>query len=163
MTGRGHRLVTFMAVGGTTGSPLAAVFSLMGAALPDTLERFFPRRTRNRYHRKFTHWFVPWLLLALFCFYRAQWNLPSVAVLMGGGEGALWSCVAFWLMGALMHILEDACCGKVPLLNPMRRSFGVHLFHMSSEMGEMSAGEMAFSLVVVLLSLAAWVKQGIML
>ena len=163
MTGRGHRIVTCMVVGGATGSPLAAAFSLFGATLPDSLERPIWGRNRNRYHRRLTHWFVPWLALALFCFRRAGWGLPVAAALLDGGEGVLWSCAAFWLMGCVLHILEDACCGTVPFLFPMRRTFGVHLFRMSSRIGEMSGGEVAFTLVAVLLSLAGWVGQGLAL
>ncbi|MCR4818130.1 MAG: metal-dependent hydrolase [Fretibacterium sp.] len=163
MTGHGHRAVTFMVVGSTTGSPLAAAFSLMGAVLPDSLERVVLWGDRSRYHRRLTHWFIPWLVLTLFCFHHANWSVPSAAALVSGREGTLWGCASFWLMGCLLHILEDACCGTVPLLNPWRASFGIHLFRMAPKAGEMSAGEMAFTLVVVLFSLAAWAKRGITL
>ena len=36
--------------------------------------------------------------------------------------------------GAIMHILQDAISGKVPLLNPKRKSFGVRLIPVRSFM-----------------------------
>ncbi len=64
MTGKGHRLSTFAFVLGATGSPVAAVFSFMGSTFPDSSEYMFFGKRRNRYHRRYTHWFIPWLGLA---------------------------------------------------------------------------------------------------
>ena len=187
MTGRGHRIVTFMATGALTGSPLAATLGFLGSTLPDSLEYALFGRARNRFHRKLTHWFVPWLALVLFCLYRAGWGLdgtggilrygelsvslprvvagaaPDVLALASGDGRAVWACAAFWALGPVLHILEDACCGKVPFLNPMRRGMGIHLFRMSSRMGEMSVGEKLFALVVSLFCLAAWFGRGLAL
>ncbi len=188
MTGRGHRIVTFMAIGGMTGSPLAASLGFLSAALPDSLEYTLFGRARNRLHRKLTHWFVPWLALALTCLYHAGWGLswtggtlrqgametlswpraiqgalPSVAALASGDGRAIWACAAFWLLGPVLHILEDACCGKVPLFLPWKRGFGAHLFRMSSKVGVMSAGERVFTFLVCLLCLAAWFARGLVI
>ena len=160
MTGRGHRVVTFMLVGAATRSPLAAACAMLGSVFPDTLERPLFGRARNRWHRKLTHWFVPWVAMALFCFHRAGGLLPCAALLDGSGAAALWSCASLWLTGCALHIAEDACCGKTPFLLPWRRDFGVHLFRMSSRAGRMSAGERYFVIAVSLSCLAVWLARG---
>ncbi len=177
MTGRGHRIVTFMAIGGATGSPLAAAIGTLSSRLPDSMEYLIFGGARNRFHRKYTHWFVPWLAMAAFCFYSAAqspgpveygpenfWDgvVPKAEVLMAGGARFAWDCAAFWFLGPLLHILEDACCGKVPFLLPWRRSVGVRLFRMSPK-GGMSYGERMFTLIACLMSLAAWFGHGIIL
>jgi len=59
-------------------------------------------------------------------------------------------------MGCVLHILEDAFCGTVPFLLPNKRSVGLHVFHMSKQIGQMSLGEINFVLLTVLISLIAF-------
>lgn len=157
MTGKGHRLSTFAFVLGATGSPLAATFSFLGSTFPDSSEYVFFGKRRNRYHRRYTHWFIPWLVMALVCFERSHWIVPRLSVLVDGRNAHLdvWSCAGFWLMGCVLHILEDAWCGTVPFLLPWKRSVGMHVFHMSKKIGEMSRGEKNFVLCCVGISLIA--------
>ena len=55
------------------------------------------------------------------------------------------SSIALWMMvGSLLHILEDALCGKVPLLR-LSRKIGIKLFTVGS------FTEYFFSIAVVLL------------
>ena len=159
MTGKGHRLSTFSFVLGATGSPLAAVFSFLGSTFPDSSEYVFFGKRRNRYHRRYTHWFVPWLVMAYACFARSGWIVPRLSALVDGRNAHfdVWSCAGFWLMGCVLHILEDAWCGTVPFLIPWKRSVGMHVFHMAKKAGEMSRGEKNFVLCCVGLSLAAFV------
>lgn len=165
MTGRGHRIVTFMAVAGVTGSPLAALCGVLGSTLPDSLEYKLWGRNRNRHHRKLTHWFAPWLALSLFCLWRGRWAAPRFTALFDGARAdqALWGCVGLCFLGCVLHILEDALCGKVPILVPWRRGFGLRLFTMSPKAGRISRGERAFILFATLASLAAWVRRGLAL
>ena len=58
-----------------------------------------------------------------------------------------------------MHILEDAWCGTVPFLIPWKRSVGMHVFRMSKNIGEMSAGEKTFVLCCVGISLVAFLVR----
>ncbi len=161
MTGKGHRLSTFAFVLGATGSPLAATFSFLGSTFPDSSEYVFFGKRRNRYHRRYTHWFIPWLLMALVCFQRSGWIVPRLSVLVDGTNAHLdvWSCAGFWLMGCVLHILEDAWCGTVPFLIPWKRSVGMHVFHMSKKIGEMSRGEINFVLCCVVISLIAFMVR----
>ncbi|MBQ7561844.1 MAG: metal-dependent hydrolase [Synergistaceae bacterium] len=158
MTGKGHRISTFSFVLGATGSPLAAAMSLFGSTFPDSSEYLFFGKRRNRYHRRYTHWFLPWLFLAYTCFERSGWIVPRISALVDGRGAHLdvWSCAGFWFMGCLLHILEDAWCGTVPFLRPWKRTVGLHIFHMSKKIGQMSRGEINFVLCTVIISLFAF-------
>lgn len=162
MTGRGHRITTFAFVAGTTGSLLAAGLSFLGSTFPDSVEYTLFGKRRNRYHRRYTHWFVPWLGLALTCFYRSGWIIPRLSSLIDGfnADKDVWACAAFWFMGCVLHIVEDSWCGTVPFLLPWKRSIGLHVFKMSSQIGEVSGGERTFILIVILLSSIIWVSQN---
>ena len=148
MTGKGHRISTTAIVLGTTGSVLAALMSYMGSTFPDSSEYMFFGKRRNRYHRRYTHWFVPWGIFAYVCFKRSGWIVPRLAALVSGQEAHrdVWACAGFWFVGCLLHILEDAWCGTVPFLRPWKRDIGLHVFRMSKKIGEMSAGEITFVL-----------------
>ena len=65
----------------------------------------------------------------------------------------------FWFLGGLTHVLCDACCGKVPLLIPWKKTFGRKFFEMSGARGEMSRGEAIFTGFIVLSCLCAWLKR----
>ena len=157
MTGKGHRLSTFAFVLGATGSPIAATFSFMGSTFPDSSEHMIFGKRRNRYHRRWTHWFIPWLALAYVCFNRAGWIVPRLSALIDGRNAHydVWACAGFWFMGCVLHILEDAWCGTVPFLRPWKRDIGLHVFHMSKKYGQMSKGEINFVLCSVGISLLA--------
>ncbi len=163
MTGKGHRITTFSIIFGTTGSILAAGLSLFASTFPDSSEYLFFGKRRNRYHRRYTHWLLLWLFLSLVCFSRADWIIPRISALVDGVDAHrdIWSCVGFWFMGCALHVLEDAFCGKIPVIRPWKREFGLHIFHMSKKIGEMSAGEKTFTLCAILISLAAWIIRDI--
>ncbi|MBQ9627679.1 MAG: metal-dependent hydrolase [Synergistaceae bacterium] len=159
MTGKGHRISTFAFVLGATSSPLAAAMSFMGSTFPDSSEYMFFGKRRNRYHRRYTHWFVIWLALAYVCFSRSGWIVPRLSSLIDGRNAHydVWSCAGFWFMGCVLHILEDAFCGTVPLLRPWKRDVGMHIFHMSKKIGEMSTGEINFVLCCAGISFIAYI------
>ena len=160
VTGHGHRIVNFTLVGAVTCSLPAALCALLGAAFPDSSEWLLWGRNRNRWHRRLTHWFVPWLALSLLCLSRAGWRTPTLAGLTEGESGDLWACAGFWLAGGLLHIAMDACCGKVPFLLPWRRTFGAHLFRTSPRPGELSPGEMAVTFFLSATALGAWAARS---
>ena len=159
MTGKGHRITTFAFVLGATGSPLASLMSFLGSTFPDSSEYTFFGKRRNRYHRRYTHWFIPWLALACVCFSRSGWIVPRLSALINEPYHAhydVWSCAGFWFMGCVLHILEDAFCGTVPLFRPWKRDVGLHIFHMSKQIGQMSRGEINFVLIVMMISILAF-------
>lgn len=164
MTGPGHRVLNFMVLGALTRSVSAALFGLLGGAFPDTVEYLIWGSGRNRHHRRSSHWFVPWLAGFLFCFYvGAGGRVPTLSGLVGARSEAVWGCAAFWFLGCVLHVLGDACCGKVPLFLPWRKKFGLRLFEMSPRRGEMSRGEWFFVAFVTLSALGAWLSRGVVL
>ncbi|WP_196591538.1 metal-dependent hydrolase [Pectinatus frisingensis] len=136
-----HMLVTGSVVYSVTGDPLLALYSTAGSILPDKLEGRPPRNNKKAYwqwrqrHRTWTHWPVPYLLLitAVLILHRIDiitplvWPVALIAL--------------FFLTGALLHIIEDALCGKVPLISHNRK-IGFKLFTVDSP------GEYFFSIVL---------------
>lgn len=133
MTWKSHQVVTFATVFALSQDVFASVFATLGSALPDKLEGPFWRS----WHRTYTHWFVLYLpFIVLF------WRL-------GGPNGNLVVQGSFWIVvGALLHILEDAICGAIPVWHPKKKKKVLpRLFYVGS-MGE------SLFVVVYLLGLA---------
>lgn len=118
-----HQIVTGALVYLATDSPLWTVCSMAGAVLPDRLEGS-PQKARDYWswrssHRGWSHWPAPYLFaLAL--------TLPQLS----GAPPGDWVPAAL-MAGALLHILEDAVCGKVPLIFPGEK-IGIKLFKVGS-------------------------------
>jgi hypothetical protein len=142
-----HKLTTGSVIFALTGNPVAAVFAAAGSIIPDALEGFpsnegdYARWRKN--HRRFTHWFVPYAIAAI-AFYcvaysygiKSMWGFSVLKSLrfdipISALYGLIAYAFAFIVIGALMHCLQDACCGSVPSLNPMRR-IGLRLFYVGS-------------------------------
>ena len=108
-----------------TQDPLPAAAACVGAILPDKIEgtpgSVGWKSWRSR-HRGWSHW--PVLYLAL---------LGALTHTTGSFfyDAAFFSVLRWVLVGALLHIAEDAVCGKVPLLLPSRK-VGVRLFTVGS-------------------------------
>ena len=108
-----------------TADPLLTAAAAVGAVLPDKIEGapgsvgWCTWRSR---HRGWSHW--PMLYLALigglahartYFFY----------------DTAFFAVLTWLLIGALLHIAEDAVCGKVPFLYPTQK-IGIRLFTVGS-------------------------------
>ncbi len=116
-----HEVVTGVIVYTVTDDMLAAVYSMAGAIIPDKVEGN-PFR-RNLTHRGWSHWPMLYLLAGgLFC--RGEEYL-------GINLGTLGEIGAYMALGALLHIAEDALCGKVPFFTPDQK-IGVKLFKVGS-------------------------------
>ena len=122
-----HEIVTGVIVYTAVQDPLLALYSMAGSIIPDKVEGN-PRSTnywswRSR-HRGWSHW--PMLYLLLFILQQhilASAKLPSLADLNVIGS--------YFCIGAMLHIAEDAICGKVPFLTPWHK-IGVRLFKVGS-------------------------------
>ena len=131
-----HEIVTGVIVYGATGDFLATAFSMGGAIFPDKVEgkpgaNYWSWRAR---HRGWSHW--PVLYIAILA-------IMQMGLLPQGADverGATFICI-----GALLHIVEDAFCGKVPLLLPWQK-VGIKLFTVGS------VTEYLFSMAVVILT-----------
>lgn len=122
-----HEIVTGVVCYSLSSDPLLAIAGMVGAIVPDKIEgnprsgNYWSWRAR---HRGWSHWPLLYLLLALLIaqgtpdlLHPADIAIPHLV---------FWGCV-----GALLHIAEDAVCGKVPLLTPWGKH-GLRLFAVGS-------------------------------
>lgn len=142
-----HQIVTGVVIYTATNDPLCTVYSMLGTLLPDKLEGD-PRKAADYWswrssHRGWSHWPVPYLSFILL--------LLTVESHRLAGDGfAPTAQVGIWIMaGALLHILEDAVCGKVPLVYLTKKT-GLKLFKVGS------FREYFFAIFLVL---AAWAAK----
>ena len=131
-----HEIVTGVIVYGATGDLLSTAFAMAGAILPDKVEgrsgaNYWSWRAR---HRGWSHWPIIYIVILAI---MQQGILPQGADVE---RGASFICI-----GALLHIAEDAFCGRVPLLLPWQK-VGIKLFTVGSVM------EYLFSMAVVILT-----------
>lgn len=122
-----HQIVTGAVIYLATDSLLLTACGMAGAVIPDRLEGD-PRRAGDywlwrRRHRGLSHWPAPYLfVIALLLSLR-----PAVPFSV---DEPVMVPVAV-MAGALLHILEDALCGEVPLIFPGDK-IGLKLFAVGS-------------------------------
>jgi inner membrane protein len=131
-----HEIVTGVIVYGATGDLLSTAFAMAGAIFPDKVEgrpggNYWSWRAR---HRGWSHW--PVIYIALYAIMQLGW-------LQAHNEIAVYG--SYVCIGALLHIAEDAVCGKVPCLFPWQK-IGIKLFKVGS------VTEYLFSMAVVVLT-----------
>ncbi len=131
-----HIGITAALIYAATHDGWAAALSAAGTVFPDVIEgKDFDRRI----HRTISHWFPPYALVAV---------LSSVYLVLRAGRGDVFSLIfvqhgvgvsimaaflyKYMAIGAILHICQDALCGKVPLFIPTRREFGITLFRVGS-------------------------------
>ncbi len=125
-----HRLLTTVLIYAGTDSFIYAACGFAGSTLPDYLEGKPPKESKAYWkwrsrHRRTTHWTVPYLTIIL-----ALMVLHQQSVL----NGLIWEgakLLIFVCAGALLHIFEDAVCGKVPLISHTNK-IGIKLFKVGS-------------------------------
>ena len=138
-----HQIVTGVAMYAITDDLLLASASVLGAVIPDKIEGNPWQKRRpwrwNLTHRGWSHCPIIYLLL-------------MGAIYLGVGRETLVSVSTIFLMqlgiaflaGAVFHIIEDAFCGKVPLVTPSHK-IGIRLFKVGT------VGEYLFAIACVLL------------
>lgn len=124
-----HEVLTGAVVYAATGDLLYTMYSMAGSILPDKMEGN-PQAQRNYWswrsrHRGTSHWTAPYLavIAVLLGLQRLQLVMPDL--------WPLCLIAIFMMIGALLHILEDAVCGKVPLLR-RKQKIGIKLFAVGS-------------------------------
>ena len=123
-----HEVVTGVLVYTATEDLTLTACAMAGAVIPDRLDGD-PRKARDYWlwrsgHRGWSHWPAPYLFV--------------IAAVLSAGQGMDLGGDDRWFMlpvavmvGALLHILEDAVCGKVPLVFPGEK-IGIKLFPVGS-------------------------------
>ena len=150
-----HQVVTGFVVYTATGDLLLSAYSMVGALLPDQLEGSPLRgsywRWRSR-HRGWSHW--PMLYLAMLgLLMDRRWDVLSDPRLWSHGSPVV--IAAFALIGALLHIAEDAVCGRVPVFTPWKKH-GLKLFKVGSFTEYFFCIGIVLLCVVVRLALSDW-------
>ena len=122
-----HEVVTGVIVYAATEDPMAAIYSMAGAIVPDKVEgNPFQRRSLfgiRCAHRGWSHWPMLYLLIGGAALRGEEY--------LGLSLGTLGEIIFFMAVGALLHIAEDAICGKVPFITPTQK-IGVKLFKVGS-------------------------------
>lgn len=151
-----HQVVTGVILYAVTEDLLLTACGMAGAILPDKVEGnprggLLSLGWRSR-HRGWSHW--PLIYLALMGLLLEWQGIPLLAEaplgeLMAEGHPVMAGLAL--CAGALLHILEDAVCGKVPVFTPDHK-YGIRLFSVGS------LREYIFSMVAVLFCyvLKAW-------
>ncbi len=146
-----HQIVTGFIVYAATDNALFVASSIVGAVIPDRVEGDPPKDNAKywqwrRRHRTWSHYPIIYLaligLLLLAKDYCQTLNLNFITTT------PFLDVIIFALIGALLHIVEDAICGKVPILTPYSKH-GIKLFTVGSWR------EYFFSAVIVLICLTA--------
>lgn len=138
-----HQIVTGVAMYAITDDLLLTGAAVLGAVIPDKIEGNPWQKRRfwrwNMTHRGWSHCPTVYLaIIGIIYFCVAQGTLVSYTSLWLRDMG-----IAFF-MGAIFHIIEDAFCGKVPLLTPSMK-VGVRVFKVGS------IWEYVFAIVSVLI------------
>lgn len=120
-----HQIVTGFIVCTATNDALFTASSIIGAVIPDRVEGSPPKdnsaywKWRKR-HRTWSH-YPPIYIALIFAaqFAKDYYAEPTLALAM--------NLLTYALVGALLHIAEDALCGKVPIFTPHGKH-GLKLF-----------------------------------
>jgi len=139
MTWVSHIAVTGTIAYAVTADPLLTAAVAVGAVLPDKIEGSpgsVGWSTWRSRHRGWSHWPVLYLaLIGGLAQARAYFFY----------DAAFFSVLTWLFVGALLHIAEDAVCGKVPGIFPMQK-IGIRLFTVGSFREYLFAG---FCIIVV--------------
>ncbi|MCD6397189.1 MAG: hypothetical protein J7L71_06585 [Spirochaetaceae bacterium] len=137
-----HKIITFSAVYLLTDSLPAGIISALGAVFPDVIEG----RYRKKTHRRLSHWCVTYFVVCIAVYVINLHSEMQDIFFLSTKKFFSWfiknenefsfsafSYFVFWFsVGCIFHILEDALTGKVPFLNPQKRTFGIYLFRVGS-------------------------------
>lgn len=119
-----HQIVTGFIVCTATDDALFTASAIVGAVLPDKVEGSPPQESSaywkwRKKHRTWSHY--PLIYIALIVAAQVAKNLvPSPYSLIP-------ILLTYVLIGALLHVAEDALCGKVPIFTPYKK-YGLKLF-----------------------------------
>ena len=153
MTWKSHKLLTLVLVWFLTNNFFYSFIASVGAIIPDFVEGrgfLYDYERWARYHRTYSHWFIPYAVVFLISFFGMGWEIfelmkSNILFFPSQGKFIVFFIFSALSLGCLFHILEDAVSGRVPLWHPTKRTFGVRLIRTRSFL------EYIFVFVVVLL------------
>ena len=141
-----HQIVTGFIVSTATDDAIFTASAIVGAVLPDRVEGSPPKENKaywkwRKNHRTWSHY--PPIYFALIAAAQIAKNYypdPTLALAL--------NLITYALIGAVLHIAEDAVCGKVPIFMP-RKKYGIKLFKVGSR------SEYFFAALIILICLFA--------
>ena len=124
-----HQIVTGFIVSTATNDALFTASAIVGAVLPDKVEGSPPKESSaywkwRKKHRTWSHY--PPIYFALIIAAQIAKDFypePTLAIAL--------NLLTYALVGALLHVAEDALCGKVPIFLPHKK-YGLKLFKVGS-------------------------------
>ena len=146
MKWRNHRLVTAATIFSLTGHLLPTAIAMYGSVFPDAVEGDdYSSLEWQQNHRKLSHLMIVYIaaLAGLYfyfgrLFYFLNQNEltimvsksleskdPKPMILVAG------YCATWFIVGCIMHLLEDMFCGGVPIFETDKR-FGYRLFKVNT-------------------------------
>jgi len=120
-----------------TGDIWRASIAATGAVVPDWIEG---GKYDRKIHRTVSHWMLMYAIVLVvstgYLIARGHNGMNVYLLFLGDVPLDTALIIAVFVqyvsIGAIMHICEDALCGKVPLLSPVKRDFGASLFRVGS-------------------------------
>ena len=152
MVWKSHQAVTAVTVYAVTRNIPATIIATMASVFPDWIEFHIPFINWESFHRTYCHFWAFYAipLIALYLFMGAvgiplfgsgaefSKSIFSLKVELSGSQPFYMAkdfppivCnVGFWfLIGCLMHIAEDAICGRIPITHPTQRAHLIRFFY----------------------------------
>lgn len=141
-----HTIATGSLMFGFTGGDVACtVAGTLGGLFPDMVEGRPPpedvekMKTWRRIHRRLSHWFVPYAVMAVIDLCasilagssRGMAEKDIIGSLMKGNLTVALPFVGWFATGCICHIAEDSLCGYVPAMNSRKR-MGTRFFYVGS-------------------------------
>lgn len=145
MKWQNHQISTGFIVYAATNDALFVAASIVGAVLPDRVEGQPPKESKaywkwRKNHRTWSH-YPPlyFLFLALLQVVKMYMQSPIAEIFL--------NLISYVLIGALLHIVEDGICGKVPILST-KKKHGLKLFKVGSWQEYFCTGLIVLSCVI---------------
>lgn len=162
MTWKSHKLLTLVFVWAFTHNLGYSLIASLGSIIPDFVEGkgfLYNYEKWIKRHRTYSHWFIPYAVLFLISFIgmgKEVWVLMRSDFLYFPSQAmeALFFILSALSLGCLLHILEDAISGKVPLWHPTKRVFGIRLVRTRSFMEYV----FVFTVVLLIIVYKMWIK-----
>ncbi|MEM4620313.1 MAG: metal-dependent hydrolase [Desulfurococcaceae archaeon] len=132
-----HKIITFSLVYGWTGDVLGSAIAGVASIGPDWIEgKDFQSESWRKRHRTFSHWFLFWACLWFVFFLLSKDFVGKFTIselFTGLSEARVIYYVFFFILtGWVLHIIEDAISGGVPIINPFKKIYSFRLFRTGS-------------------------------
>ena len=152
-----HKILTAGIVFAATHNFISTIAATIGSIFPDLIEIWLYGDNGTKNHRKLSHWWVIYFAgIILFSHLIAiKITDKNFIQLISSGylQQAIFFIAKFFMIGALLHIIQDTFCGKVPLLNPNKKEFGFRIFKTGS------FGEYVFTSLVIVIMIAIFISK----